>query len=167
MFRKSEFKDVERIMDIIRQAQVYLKSQGIDQWQNGYPNEEAIENDIRNEISYVLEEDGNIIATSAISFDGEPTYDEIKQGQWLSDYEFAVIHRIAVDNDYKGLGVAGKLIKATEELCSKRDVRSIRIDTHKDNLAMQSSIKKNGFKYCGIIFVCDGSERIAFEKIIK
>ncbi|MGL4656285.1 MAG: GNAT family N-acetyltransferase [Sarcina sp.] len=167
MFRKSELKDVERIMGIIRQAQAYLKSQGIDQWQNGYPNSQAIENDIKNDISYVLEEEGKIVATTAISFDGEPTYDKIYDGKWLSDYDFAVIHRIAVDNDYKGHGLAGKLIKETKNLCKERNVRSIRIDTHRENISMQNSIEKNGFEYCGIIFVCDGSERVAFEKVIK
>ncbi|MGL4453889.1 MAG: GNAT family N-acetyltransferase [Sarcina sp.] len=167
MFRKSKFKDVEKIMQIIEQAQTYLKSQEIDQWQNGYPNEKVIEIDIENNISYVLEEEGKIVATTAISFDGELTYNKIYDGKWLSDYNFAVIHRIAVDNDYKGHGFAGKLIKETESLCKKRNVKSIRIDTHKDNVSMQNSIKKNGFEYCGIILISDGSERVAFEKIIK
>ena len=37
-FRKSIKSDVSRIMEIIRQAQEYFKLQGINQWQNNYPN---------------------------------------------------------------------------------------------------------------------------------
>ena len=47
-FRKSTKSDVIKIMEIVKQAQEYFKSQGIDQWQNGYPNEEVINNDIEN-----------------------------------------------------------------------------------------------------------------------
>ena len=31
---------------------------------------------------------------------------------------------------------------------------------------MQRLLEKSGFKYCGIIYLEDGNERIAFEKII-
>ena len=45
-FRKSTKSDVSKIMEIVKQAQEYFKSQGIDQWQNNYPNDEVINNDI-------------------------------------------------------------------------------------------------------------------------
>ena len=44
--RKSHLDDVQRIMTLIHQAQNYFKQQNIDQWQDGYPNEETIEKDI-------------------------------------------------------------------------------------------------------------------------
>ena len=47
-FRKSTKSDVSKIMEIVKQAQEYFKSQGIDQWQNNYPNDEVINNDINN-----------------------------------------------------------------------------------------------------------------------
>lgn len=40
--RKSSRSDIESIMKIIHQAQNYFKENGIDQWQNNYPNEETI-----------------------------------------------------------------------------------------------------------------------------
>ena len=41
-FIKTKRKDLEPIMKIIGEAQVFLASHNIDQWQNGYPNEEAM-----------------------------------------------------------------------------------------------------------------------------
>lgn len=41
-------------MEIIKQAQCYFKKQGIDQWQNGYPNSTVIKQDIEKKESYVL-----------------------------------------------------------------------------------------------------------------
>lgn len=163
-FRKSTKADVKSIMKIINQAQEYLKNQGIDQWQNNYPNEDVINTDISNGESYVLEKDGNIVATSVISFNKEKTYDVIHDGKWLTDGECAVIHRIAVDNTCKGLGVSHKIIEYAEEMCKEKDINSIKVDTHRENLSMQNMLKKNGFKYCGVIYLADGAERVAFEK---
>lgn len=162
--RKSRTTDVKEIMRIISQAQEYFKNQGINQWQNNYPNEEVINADIAKGDSYVLEKDGKIVATSVISFDKEETYDVIYDGQWITDDKYAVIHRVAVDNVSKGLGISHKIIEFAEEMCRAKDVHSIKIDTHKDNLSMQKMLQKNGFKYCGIIHLSYGDERLAFEK---
>lgn len=164
-FRKTVKADVDNVMVVIKQAQEYFKEKGIDQWQNNYPNSDTINNDISNGHSYVLLKDDNIVATVAVSFDGEITYNNIHYGKWLTDDKYAVIHRIAVDNTYKGLGLSSEIIKRIEELCLSKDVHSIKVDTHKENLPMQKVFKKNNFEYCGIIYLLDGNERIAFEKI--
>jgi RimJ/RimL family protein N-acetyltransferase len=112
-----------------------------------------------------LEDNGEIIGTVAVSFDGEKTYDVIYDGEWLSNGEYAVIHRMAVDNAYKGRGLSSVLIKYIENICLDKGVHSIKIDTHNENISMQRVIKKNNFKYCGIIYVEDKSARLAFERI--
>jgi RimJ/RimL family protein N-acetyltransferase len=164
--RKSVETDIGRIMNIIKQAQDYFKQEGINQWQNNYPNPETISEDIANKYSYVLLKNKNIVATAAISFDGEKTYNSIYEGEWISNNKYAVIHRIAVDSTYKGLGLSSEIIKNLERLCLNNGVQSIKVDTHEENISMQKLLKKNQFKYCGIIYLEDGSKRIAFEKII-
>ena len=163
-FRKAFESDANSIMSIINQAQGYFKKQGIDQWQDNYPNYETVYNDINNNYGYVLLKDNTVIGTVAVSFDGEKTYEHIYNGKWISDNKYAVIHRMAVNSKYKRAGLASSIIENVEKICLEKDVYSIRIDTHKENLAMQKLLKKNGFKYCGIIYLEDGSERIAFEK---
>lgn len=165
-FRKSTEADIDEIMKIINQAQQYLKGQNIDQWQNNYPNIQVIKQDILDESSYVLTEGDLIIGTVCISFDGERTYDKIYEGQWKSNQDYAVIHRIAIRDEYKGRGYSGYIIKKAEEMCLKRNVHSIRVDTHKDNISMQKLLAKQGFEYCGLIYLGDGSPRIAFEKLV-
>ena len=70
-FRKSTKEDLTDIMAIIRDAQAYFKNNNIDQWQNGYPNEDSILSDIESKESYVLVDDNEIIGTAYISFAGE------------------------------------------------------------------------------------------------
>jgi ribosomal protein S18 acetylase RimI-like enzyme len=165
-FRKAKESDAVRIIDIIRQAQDYLKNCGINQWQNNYPNMDTILDDMQNNRSYVLEKDGMLVGTAAIAFDGERTYDTVYDGGWLCNCHYAVIHRIAVDSGYKGSGIATEMIKYFEGMCLSREVHSIRVDTHRENASMRRMLDKNGFGYCGIIYLADKSERIAYEKLI-
>jgi RimJ/RimL family protein N-acetyltransferase len=165
-FRKAIETDINNIMKIINQAQAYFKEQGISQWQNNYPNTETISNDVANNYSYVLLKDSKIVATVAVCFDGEKTYDSIYEGEWICNHGFAVIHRIAVDNTYKGLGLSSQIIKNIEKLCFDKRVNSIKVDTHKENISMKKLLKKNKFQYCGVIYLEDGSKRVAFEKTL-
>ncbi len=167
-FRKSELADVARIMQIINKAKASLKQAGIDQWQQGYPNEKVIETDIAFSESYVALLEGVIVGTVAITFGEEEHYDEIREGNWKNESgPYAVIHRIAVDPDYKGNGIAGFLISQAEMIGSGK-IHSIRIDTHEVNIPMQRVIEKLGFHLCGKVNLpgC-GSERLTFEKIVN
>ena len=165
IFRKTTIEDISFILEIICQAQQYLKQKNINQWQNGYPNRESIMEDIQKGYSYVIEENRRIIGTMAIVFDGEPTYEHIYKGNWKTDgISYATLHRVAVHNDWKGQGIAKIMIEEVVEMCQMHKVESIRIDTHRENLSMQSMMKKNGFDYCGIIYLEDGAERLAFER---
>lgn len=165
-FRKSTKEDLKDIMAIIRDAQAYFKNNNIDQWQNGYPNEDSILSDIESKESYVLVDDNEIIGTAYLSFAGESDYDVIYEGKWLSHEDYAVVHRIAVKNDLKGKGIAGEIFKAIEKICLERGIHDIKIDTHRDNKSMQRFLEKQGFTRCGVVYLKDKSERIGFEKLI-
>jgi RimJ/RimL family protein N-acetyltransferase len=164
---KSTETDITKIMEIINQAQFTLKQQGINQWQNNYPNKETIIKDIKDNFSYVLLKDMNIVGTVALSFEGEKTYESIFEGQWITNDKYAVIHRLAVENAHKGSGISSQIIKEIEQHCINKGVNSIKVDTHEENIAMQKMLKKNNFKYCGIIYLEDNSKRFAFEKILS
>lgn len=43
----------------------------------------------------------------------------------------------------------------------------LRADTHRDNLPMQRVLEKAGFSLRGVIYVEDGSERLAYELILS
>ena len=167
ILRKTTANDIPAVMEIIEQGKSYLRSNGIDQWQNGYPGEDIIREDIDNGYGYVLEYDDKVIGTVALSFDGEPWYDDIRDGQWLSDGAFLVIHRLAVRSDVRGTKFASEIIRQAEKFCIKQYVNSIKIDTHEDNVIMRNFVKKNGFEYCGIVMLGSEGERLAFEKTLK
>lgn len=166
--RLAEKSDLLRIMEIIHQAQEYFRGAGIDQWQNNYPNEEAILADMALQESFVVEDDGQVVGTFMCSFREEPTYKKIYDGQWLNDGPCGVIHRVAMDNRVKGKGYGGAVVQFMVERCLAQDppVRSLRGDTHEDNHSMQRLFAKNGYRHCGTIYLESGAKRLAFEKML-
>lgn len=165
-FRIAKASDKDKIMEIIKQAQEYLKIKGVDQWQDNYPNLNIIKDDIDKRKSYVLEENGTIVATVAVSFNDEKTYDKIYNGKWITENDYAVIHRIAVANNYKGKRISSEILAHIEKMCLQKNVHSIKVDTHEQNESMRKMLSNNGFRYCGIIYLENGNERVAYEKVI-
>lgn len=80
--------DLSEIMTIINEAKLFLKQSGSSQWQGSYPNEETIQNDIRNKCAFVLVVDNQVAGYAASIIGEEPTYQKI-DGSWknkTSDY---------------------------------------------------------------------------------
>ncbi|QTD37626.1 GNAT family N-acetyltransferase [Polaribacter batillariae] len=168
--RRSAFKDVPKIMEIIDDAKALLKSMNIDQWQNGYPNKEQVENDISNKESYViLNENDTIVATTMFTTRKEPTYKKVIDGNWIQDESepYGIIHRLAMSKDHRGKGISKFVFEQLHEQLKEKNIRSLKIDTHEDNKTMQALIKKMGYEYCGIIYTSYGAKRLAFEKVIS
>lgn len=151
-------------MAIVSDAKEFLRQNGVDQWQNGYPDEEMFFDDIKGGESHVVLCDGKIAAVAMLSFAGEPTYSVIRDGEWLTCGEYGVVHRISVARDMRGHGIAAFIFDQAEKICVENSVYSLRADTHEDNIPMRKTLRRCGFSYCGTITVEDGTDRRAYEK---
>ena len=140
---------MDRVMFIFEQARQFMRLNGnLHQWTGGYTSKEVLEADISSNSSTFCFRYG---------FSPEPTYNVIYDGGWLNEKPYGVIHRIASS------GKVGGVFSACLEWCS-RYVDNIRIDTHRDNRVMQELLLRHGFRRCGIIYLANGDERIAFQK---
>lgn len=166
-FRKTELKDIKKVMEIFSEARKRIAELGINQWQDGYPQEEIIREDIEKMRSYVGEIDGEVVATVMLMTDNEPTYDVIYNGKWAVDGEYLTIHRIALDGNLCGTGAAKKVMDFAEEKAKIHGMKSIRVDTHEGNIPMRKNLEKNGYRYCGIIHLKNGDERVAYQKEVQ
>ena len=157
--KEQGIKDINEIMNIISIAKEYMIAHGNPtQWGADYPGEEVLKSDIMNNNSYVITDNGRIVGTFTFIMGDEPTYQIIKNGEWHYDKVYGPIHRLASNGISKGVA------RACFEYCQNL-IDYIRIDTHKDNISMQKAIENFGFRMCGNIYVEDGSERIAYDKI--
>lgn len=159
--RKTELSDLLTVMGIYEEARKFMRESGNpNQWVNNYPDEKLIINDISKGNSYVCVEGEKIVGVFCFSLEPDPTYFNIYEGSWLNDKPYGVIHRIASLSHRNG--VASYCLKWCFERCP-----NIRIDTHRDNKIMQNFLIKHGFTKCGIIYLENGAERLAYQKDIN
>ena len=153
--RNAELCDLPYLLEMLENAKASLRALGIDQWQNGYPNETTLREDIQNRICrVVIDDENNILASAAVYVGDEPTYHEIYNGAWQTENKiYGIVHRIMAAKSAKNRGAAG--------------VTSMRCDTHPGNIIMQHTLEKNGYIRCGIIHLTDGADRFAYEKVLK
>ncbi len=157
--RKSNPEDINEIMDSIETARQLMRESGnLIQWTNGYPSRELMLESIKNEFNFLIFENEEVVATFDFIIGDDPNYSVIENGAWLNDEKYVVIHRLASNG--KARGVA----KFCFEWCFSQ-FPNIRIDTHETNIPMQKVLEKLGYEKCGIIYVADGTPRLAFQKI--
>ena len=159
IIRKTTMADVAAAAAIYDDARAFMRQTGnLEQWNTGHPNADEILSDIAEGVGYVVEDGDEIVGVFFFRIGDDPTYKVIYNGEWKSSEPYAVIHRVAVK--YNGRGIVNEIYK----YCYSQ-YPHLRIDTHKDNIPMQHSLKKNGFEYCGIIHMLTGDERLAYEKL--
>lgn len=158
--REAKPADMADIMQVMASAKKIMRSSGnLYQWGDGYPSEDVITADMEKHGGFVIEDEDRIVGYFAFLSSPESTYLKIYDGKWLDDVKtYHVIHRIASYPDVHGI------FSDIMDFCFSHDT-NIRIDTHKDNRIMQHNIVKHGFTYCGIIYLANGDERLAYQKL--
>lgn len=162
--RKAQIDEKEKIWNILQQAIERRRQDGSSQWQQGYPNADTVESDISKGFGYVLTVNDEIAVYVALILNDEPAYSTI-EGAWLSNGEFVVVHRVAVDAKFAGKGMVKILFDHIEEFTCSHGIQSVKVDTNFDNTAMLRILESKGYSYCGEVFLA-GGVRKAFEKII-
>lgn len=160
--RKAEKQDLPRIHEIYAAARQFMRDNGnYAQWGEGDRPEELLEDDIQQGNLYVLEGDEAQIHAVFVFVEGpDPVYLHIEQGSWRSEAEYAAVHRVASD------GMVRNVLGQIMDYC-RAQIPHLRIDTHEDNKVMQHVLEKCGFVRCGIVYMPDGSPRIAYELLEK
>ena len=122
LLRTARPDDLPRIKQIIRQAKTLLKVRRVDQWQDGYPNEEILQDDIARGKGYILQTQGEVHGYFALSFEDEIPYRRIEQGAWLSDGAYCVLHRFALTEKLRGTGAALQVLEFWEQAALAQNI---------------------------------------------
>lgn len=163
-FSKATIDQMPAIWEILEQGIRRRKAEGSNQWQDGYPNPEVVRKDIEKGVGYVMLAGGEVAGYCAIMINDEPAYFDI-EGRWLSDGDFVVYHRVAVNENFLGKRIARKMMAEIEDFARSSGIRSVRADTNHDNGPMLYLFDSMGYTYCGEVYF-RGSARRAYEKLI-
>ena len=169
--RRAVPEDMDALLDILEQAKAYLRESSVDQWQEGYPNREALLADMEAGRGWIFECEGRPAGYECISMSPEECYRDI-DGAWLTEGEnYAVIHRAMAAADFRHTKLASEMFSLAEDLAAGMGRQSVRVDTHRDNMAMNRLCEKLGYTFCGVVDLSSvdpahDSKRNGYEKII-
>src|SRR6476660_3130818 len=96
-------EDLASLTSLVRRVVPLMRAEGNLQWDENYPNAEVFGQDIERGQLWVAEIDSNIAGVVAITGDPEPDY---IQADWDHTEAALVVHRLAVDPEFRGAGVA-------------------------------------------------------------
>ncbi len=154
--KNASAENLTEILAVYQTARAFMCANGNPtQWTGGYPSKDILSEDIKMQKLYILEEAGIIEGVFFFSEGPDSTYGYI-EGDWQNDLPYTVIHRVASRGKKRGI------LKQIVDYCLSIS-NNIKIDTHEDNIVMQKALEKLGFIKCGIVYLENGEERIAYQ----
>ena len=166
--RQARPADLEKIAEIFDSGRIFLKNQGLPQWQDGHgPTGPLAEADMERGHGYVLVYQGEVAGYTALvpAPDGSPP---LTEGQWIEGYgQHVVIHRVALAGSLRGRGLSRQFLRDMVLTARIWGYRDIRIDTHPGNQIMRKIIEQTGFSYRGLMHLpIPNGERLAYQMIL-
>ena len=166
IIRKANKIDLENIMKMYKSCVKGMITNGIDQWDDTYPNTEIISEDLNVGTYYVAEIDGTLIGGINIDQNQDDTYLEI---DWEDKSDsFLVVHRLGVKEEFWNKNIGKDLMLFTEKLVIEKGLKSIRLDTYSGNPKAMEFYRRLGYRELGTIDLKPNKDKYhCFEKIIK
>lgn len=137
-------EEVDAILTLTRACGQHMRANGIDQWDENYPDRARLVNDIACETLFAFRENGTVIGIVVLNELQDPEYDEISWSTKESDKNL-VVHRLAVDPQHQGKGIARQLMDFAEDWARKEGYNAIRLDTFTQNPRNQRFYENRGY----------------------
>lgn len=144
--RTAAEKDLYRIFKMYEKAKEKLCAQGIFQWDEIYPDEKILSEDIKAGQMYVFDLGKDIAAALVLNGECDPLYDTAR---WRYVGPFSVIHRLCVNPAYQSRGIGPEAVRAAERLALGRGIGIIRLDAFTENKASLHMYERLGYRKTG------------------
>ena len=157
-FRKAKEQELMSIYSIYKRVINRMQENGIEQWDELYPNPAVIAADIDKEDLYAGEIDGEIVCVFALNTECEDDYNNVS---WkYPDAPFVVMHRLAVNPLYHRKGIARAAMKFIEETAKEQGAKTVRLDTFCKNTLAKSLYESLGYTVLGYTYWRKGKFQI-------
>ena len=166
LIRPATTGDISAIMQLVRRVVPLMRNSGNLQWDEHYPNPEVFADDIAVAQLWVSEIDGQVAGIAALTMDQSPEYADVG---WDITQPVIVIHRLAVDPEFQGRGIAIALLEHAETVALQRGILQIRLDTNTHNQVTQRLLPKLGYRLVGEIGLAfrPGLRFYCYEKLLS
>ena len=128
MISKGELHELDTILELTRACGKHMRDNGIDQWDENYPDRDSLLNDLNTETLFAYRENSVILGIVVLNESQDEEYAEIKWSTSDADRNI-VVHRLAVQPDQQGKGIARKIMDFAEVHAKDLGYDAIRLDT--------------------------------------
>ncbi|MGB3223466.1 MAG: GNAT family N-acetyltransferase [Desulforhopalus sp.] len=161
--RLARMEDLEVSFAIVKDATKHMDKQGIPQWDDIYPEEATLLQDIEKQEMYVIEQDSRAVGIIVLNDEQSPEYASIP---WKYAGRVLVVHRLTISPTYQNRGLASYLMKFAEDAAAVRAYNCVRLDAFTQNPAAVTFYDRRGYRKAGIVHFRKG-EFFCYEKAIK
>lgn len=165
IIRKAKISDLANIMRMYHSCVSGMIKNGIDQWDESYPNTRIISEDLKLGTYFVAELNEQIVGGVNIDQKQDPTYLDI---HWKDNSnQFLVVHRLGVQEENWRNGIGKTLMIFAEKLVKEKGLSSIRLDTYSGNPKAMDFYLRLDYTELGTIDLKPNKNKYhCFEKII-
>ncbi|MHC4758826.1 MAG: GNAT family N-acetyltransferase, partial [Planctomycetota bacterium] len=147
---KLKAEDLPDAMNLLAYCITDMQAHGIDQWDEFYPTEEMIAQDIKDQSLYAIKNGNDLVAMVTINATGAPEYDTVT---WLTENGKSLfVHRLAVHPDWHKKKIATKLMRFAEDYALDNNYVSIRLDVYSRNFQGVGLYESCGYKRTGKVY---------------
>ena len=159
-------EDIVAVMSLLRRVIPMMQAASNLQWDESYPDATIFEHDIERGWLWVADINGTIAGVAAITTKQTPEYSQVG---WNIEEPALVVHRLVVDPEFRGQGIAAALMHQAEELATQRCLARVLTDTSLQNEAAQRLFLKLGYRLAGEIGLSyrPGLRVLCYEKRLR
>ena len=163
LIRLAVREDIAAVIELLRRIVPSMRAAGNLQWDESYPCGAVFEHDVEQRQLWVADADGTLAGMVAVTTGHEPDYGH---AGWDVEENGVMVHRLAVDPEFRGAGLAAALMRKAEEVAVERGLPAIRTDTSIENEAAQRLFLKLGYRKTGEIGLSfrPGLRVVCYEK---
>ena len=148
MIKQLNVDNIEDAYLIIKDVISSMRKQGIDQWDEFYPDKPVIMKDIYLNQAVGYFDGGNLVAYMALNDEYAPEYDSIK---WNTNGSALIVHRLSVISVKQGQGIAWNMMLYAEQYALENNYSTVRLDAFVMNSIANRLYIKMGYDKTGTI----------------
>lgn len=138
MVRYGNIGDLDDVLEMLNLCKIDMKERNLNIWNDNYPNEEIIKDDLLSNDSVVYDLNGKVIAFLAMKPNMEDEYEDY----YSNHKNYIFIQRVMVHPSYRRMGYGQQILNFIENL----GFDSIRLLTRNTNIYSVRLYTKLGYK---------------------
>ena len=133
-------------MDLVRDCIAHMRAQGIDQWDEVYPDPATLARDIdEGSMSVAIGADG-IVGMIVLDDRLDPGWAPVA---WTLTGRPGAVHRLMVAPRWEGRGLAAALLRSVEDSARSRGFACLRLDVFRGNPRAVRLYELAGYRHAG------------------